>query len=162
MAHEARESASVTLLEISRILEETARLLREHPAAMTENSADPRTGRFPVSATARRVRAVLALRRLRRRYIGLDVTDAAWTLVLEIYAAHLEGRKLHQRALAAAAKVPETTALHATRRLLRAGLFESASDPSDRRLLLIGLTDPAIRRLDLLLAESELVAAQAF
>ena len=160
MAADREDSHPVGLFEISRVLEETARLVREHPAAADELAL--RSDRFsPDAAAARRVRVILALRRLRRQYVGLEASDAAWTLMLELYAAHLEGRRLHQRALAVAARMPETTALQATRRLLRAGIVRGAGDPADKRLLLLSLSDLAARRIRAYLTETEIMAAHA-
>jgi len=57
--------------------------------------------------------------------------------------------------------MPETTALHATRRLLQAGIVRSAGDPADKRLLILGLSDLAARRIKAYLTETEIMAAHA-
>jgi DNA-binding MarR family transcriptional regulator len=142
----------VGLLEISRVLEETARLVRQHAGQTEEPPRKSSTGPTADRVAASQVRAILKLRRMRRRYLGLEASDAAWTMILEAYAARLEGRCLHQRALASAAKLPETTALRATRRLLAAGIFHGHGDPEDRRLLVIRLADDAAERLGAYLA----------
>jgi hypothetical protein len=134
----------VSLLEISRVLDETARLLREHPAAALEEA--PPEGARP-GAGAALIRAKLAVLRRRRGYFPLAPADPAWTMLLELYAAHLEGRQLHQASLGLASGVPKTTALRLTRRFLEAGLCVSGRDTADRRLLLIGLSDSAARRM---------------
>ena len=148
-AGKAQPAAS--LLEISRVLEETARLVRQHAGADDPPAPAPRL-------TAPKVRAILALRWLRGEYLGFDASDAAWSMLLELYAAHLEGRRLHQTRLGIAAGVPATTALNATRRLLECGLFTRAADPDDRRLILLGLSDNAADRMAAYLAAADRVA----
>jgi DNA-binding MarR family transcriptional regulator len=146
---EERESyapgpAPVSLVEISRVLEETARLLRDY----VHTEPGPRRGvdrLRPVDAE--RVRAIIAARWLRREFLGFDAGEAEWGLMLELYAARLEGRRIHQTRLGVAAGLPQTTALRATRRLLADGICATEADPGDKRLLLITLSDPAAARI---------------
>ena len=145
----------VSLIEISRVLEETARLLREHAEAEGESGRkfEPHSTGTPAG-----VRAIIAARWLRREFLGADVGEPEWSLMLELYAARLEGRAVHQTGLAVAAGLPQTTALHATRRLLAAGLFESAPDPGDKRRLLIALSDVTAGRIGAYLAAAARIA----
>jgi DNA-binding MarR family transcriptional regulator len=144
---EERESfvpEPASLLAISRVLEETARML--HDYALAENSSRPRAS-GPMPVTARTVRAIIADRWLRREYLGFDASDAEWSLMLELYAARLEGRDVHQTGLSVAAGVPQTTTLNITRRLIEAGIFASKPDLRDGRRLLIGLTSSTADRI---------------
>ncbi|HEX8511715.1 MAG TPA: hypothetical protein VF688_01270 [Allosphingosinicella sp.] len=118
----------VSLIEISRVLEETARLLRQHAEAEGEPG---RPFALQSTETLAGVRAIIAARWLRREFLGADIGEPEWSLMLELYAARLEARDVHQTGLAVAAGLPQTTALHATRRLIDAGFFESAPDPRD-------------------------------
>lgn len=135
-----------SLLAISRVLEATARMLHDYALAedppLLHTSPGP-----PAPVTARSVRAIIAARWLRREYLGLEVTDSEWSLILELYAARLEYRQVHQTGLSVAAGVPQTTAVHATRRLIEAGIFAAKPDPSDKRRLLVALTPRAADRL---------------
>jgi DNA-binding MarR family transcriptional regulator len=145
----------VSLIEISRVLEETARLLRRHAEAEGE------PGRIyapPSTATPAGVRAIIAARWLRREFLGADVGESEWSLMLELYAARLEGRDIHQTGLAVAAGLPQTTALHATRRLLAAGIFEAAPDPRDKRRLLIRLSEATAGRIGAYLGAATRIA----
>jgi DNA-binding MarR family transcriptional regulator len=145
----------VSLIEISRVLEETARLLRQH----AEAEAEPRSTFAPHSAgTPQGVRAIIAARWLRREFLGADFGDVEWSLMLELYAARLERRSVHQTGLAVAAGVPQTTALHATRRLIGEGFFASEPDPRDKRRLLIALSEPAAGRIGAYLAAASRIA----
>ena len=145
----------VSLLEISRVLEETARLVRDY--ARGEDAAlrhpDPH---LPIDA--RRVRAIIAARWLRREFLGFDADEAEWSLMLELYAARLEGRRVHQTRLGVAAGLPQTTVLRATRRLIRSRLFASQDDPDDKRMLLITLSDSAADRIRAYLAAASRIA----
>lgn len=155
-----RGQPSVSLLEISQVLEETARLVRQH-ADKVEGSAGPEENPAAAVTAALHVRAIIAARRLRRQYLGLDAVDAAWSMMLELYAARLEGRNLHQTGLSVAAAVPETTALRVTRRMLRTGIFLKKADPEDKRLLIICLSDAAAERIRAYLAAASSLAALA-
>jgi DNA-binding MarR family transcriptional regulator len=142
-------------MEISRVLEETARLLRQHAEAEGETL---QVEASQSAGTPAAVRAIIAARRLRREFLGADIGEAEWSLMLELYAAHLEGRSVHQTGLAVAAGLPQATALHATRRLIGAGVFASEPDPHDRRRLLIVLSKPAAGRIGAYLAAASRIA----
>jgi hypothetical protein len=128
-----------SLMEISRVLEETARLVREH-AQRGEGPAPGGSGEGG-AVGARQVRAILALRGLRRDYLGRDFSEAAWAMVLEVYAARLEGRSINQSLVGFETGVPPTTALATVRRLLDRGIFLKETDPADKRMVLITLAD---------------------
>jgi len=111
--------------------------------------------------TAADVRAVIEVRQLRRRYLGFEADDAAWSMMLELYATRLEARPLHQTRLGMRAGVPETTALRVTRRMLAAGLFTAEPHPADKRLVVIGLSDAIAERIRAYLAASRALAGLA-
>jgi phage-related tail protein len=129
-----------SLVEIGRVLEETARLVRQHAG-----EADSAPAAAPVDA--RLVRRIIGARRLRTEMIGLPAGDGAWAMMLELFAAALEGRRISQTMLGVAAGVPETTALRLTKKLLAEGYFTEAADPDDRRLILLALSDQAFARM---------------
>jgi DNA-binding MarR family transcriptional regulator len=136
-----------SLLAISRVLEATARMLHDYALGEDRPLPRPAAPGDPAPVTARSVRAIIAARWLRREYLGFEVSDSEWSLILELYAARLEYRQVHQTALSVAAGVRQTTALHATRRLIEHGLFAARPDPTDKRRLLIALTPRAADRL---------------
>ena len=142
---EAYVPEQASLLAISRVLEETARML--HDWALAEDPPLRRPADAPIPVSASTVRTIIAARWLRRDFLGVDVGDPEWSLMLELYAARLEGRQIHQTGLSVAAGVPQSTALQATRRLVEAGLFATTPDPRDGRKLLVALTAPAAERI---------------
>ncbi len=145
-----------SLREISRVLEETARIVRQHAERRDEAEAEPLA---EIGAT--QVRAILALRALRRKHLGIEVSDAAWPMMLELYAARLEGRLVYQTRLAVDAAVPQTTALNTVRRLIELGVFVSSRHPDDKRLLVVSLSDSAADRLGGFLAAAGRMALLA-
>lgn len=155
MVSDARIAPPVSLLEISRVLEGAARLVRQHAGEPDE----------PLeamgAATVSHVRTIIAFRSLRRRYFGFDPPEAAWSMMLELYALRLEGRSLNQTRLSIAAGVPQTTALQVIRRLLDAGILARSADPADKRLLLIDLSDDAARRMRAYLVATHRMAGLA-
>jgi hypothetical protein len=70
-----------SLLEISRVLDETARILREHVAGEPE-PAGPQ--KLRPALTAARVRAIIAIRRRRHESLGVARGDPAWSMLLEL------------------------------------------------------------------------------
>lgn len=130
----------VSLLEISRVLDESARLLRAHVGIGGTPS--------PTSIDATFVRRILAARRLREEMLGIPAGDPAWAMLLELYAARLENRRLSQTGLAIAAGLPRTTVLRIARKLLARGVLTGSADPEDSRLLLLSLSDKSAHRLN--------------
>ena len=140
---------AASLIEISRVLEETARIVRRHadaqvrpPPPSAEGAAPP-----PLEITAPLVRAILRIRRLRADYLPAAPGDPAWTMILELYAAGLEGRRLNQSRLTHAAELPHTTGLRVTRALIDHGILVSRSDPADGRQLVLGLSADAAAKV---------------
>lgn len=93
------------------------------------------------------VRAIIAARRMRRDYFPDIGGDPAWSMMLELYAARLEGRRISQTLLGMLAGVAESTALRLTKTLLRQDVFTNDGDPSDRRLVMLSLSDDATERM---------------
>ena len=143
---------AASLIEISRVLEETARLLREHAGDAPAAAAAAEASREEAIASAvARVRAILALRRLRRDYLGFEASDAAWSLMLETYAARLDGGRTDETMLGATAGLPHSTALSATRRLVDRGVL--ARDGN-----VVTLSESAAERIESYLAAAQRLA----
>jgi len=150
-----------SLFELSRVLEETARLVREHATGheyLVDEIEAEAQGATLVETDPHWVRGILDLRGLRREFLGFEASDAAFAMLLELYAVRLEGRRLHQTALAVAARVPETTALRLTYRFVDAGIFVREADAGDKRLLLITLSDATALNLRAYLAAAAYIA----
>ncbi|MBV9929421.1 MAG: MarR family transcriptional regulator [Alphaproteobacteria bacterium] len=83
----------------------------------------------------------IAQRRQRERIFGETLfSDPAWDLLLLLFVAEEEGRRVTVSTLCSEAPVPATTAHRWILALLERGLAARSSDPDDCRLRYIGLT----------------------
>jgi hypothetical protein len=90
---------------------------------------------------ARAVRQLLRARRLRDGFFGAGLfEDPAWDMLLDLFAAELEGAEVSVSSLCIAAAVAPTTALRWVGRMTDAGLFDRRPDPQDRRRAFVGLS----------------------
>ncbi len=143
------ESARLRKLseEVARIAETLARLTRSDDAeprgGVRDRGSDyrgPDSGP-PVEIAAAEIRAVIRARRMRAQFFGEELfADPAWDMLLDLFAAQLERRRVSVSSLCIAAAVPPTTALRWIGTLHEAGLFERQADPTDRRRAYIGLS----------------------
>jgi hypothetical protein len=134
--------------EVARIAAVLARLGESEGAA---GRAEERRFAFhaaPAAAVdidAATVRDVLRARRLRDRFFGAGLfEDPAWDMLLDLYAARMEGVRVSVSSLCIAAAVAPTTALRWITRLTERRLLARMPDPRDRRRVFIGLTDEAV------------------
>ncbi len=132
-----------TLGNIGRELQRVNRTLRRL-------AAEPGRARPQINGVS--VRAILAARRMRDDCFGPDVGDLAWTLLLEAYAARLEGRLSVMTGLGAPAGIARSTAHRWAAWLLDRGLLTRHADPEDERIVLIGVSDDAAENIRAYLA----------
>lgn len=88
--------------------------------------------------TPQEVRRVIQLRQSRSRFFGQFIgeglfEDPAWDMLLDLFAAELEGNRVSVSSLCIAAGVAPTTALRWIARMTDMGLFVRHPDPVDRR-----------------------------
>lgn len=109
-----------------------------------EPGIDMPRGRPSVPITARDIRDMLRLRRLRDQFFpGEMFADPAWDMLLDLMAARLSGQRVSVSSLCIAAAVPATTALRWIRALTDNGLFLRQADPADGRRVFIALSEKA-------------------
>ncbi|NIJ07832.1 DNA-binding MarR family transcriptional regulator [Sphingomonas vulcanisoli] len=102
------------------------------------------------------VRRLIRKRRLRERFFAAEIfADPAWDMLLDLYAARLEGAQVAVSSLCIAAHVPPTTALRWIRALTDQGLFLRLADPADRRRMFVALSEGAAERMAAYLALAE-------
>jgi hypothetical protein len=155
-----REPESVRLQrlneEVARIADVLARLTRDNGLnsgdARPNGVRDPGRGYRgpeagePMEATAHEIRAVIRSRRMRAQFFtGELFADPAWDMLLDLYAARLEDRRVSVSSLCIAAAVPPTTALRWISTMHEAGLFERQADPVDRRRAYIVLSETGLQ-----------------
>ena len=133
--------------EVARIAEILARLTREEPGGDPGDVADRRRGydAGPGGTGGAddpgEIRRMIRLRRLRDQYFEAGLfEDPAWDMLLDLYAAELEGSRVSVSSLCIAAAVAPTTALRWITKLTEARLFVRQPDPHDRRRAFIALS----------------------
>ena len=132
--------------EIARIADALAGAAADAPrrAGLGASASATVSGGSSPPAAADLRRAIRA-RRLRDQYFGTGLfEEPAWDMLLDLYAAELEGQRVSVSSLCIAAAVAPTTALRWITRMIEAGLFARAPDPIDRRRAYMMLT-PAAR-----------------
>lgn len=97
---------------------------------------------------AAEVRRLIQLRRLRGKFFGQFIgeglfEDPAWDMLLDLFAAELEGTRVSVSSLCIAAGVAPTTALRWIARMTEMGLFIRHPDPVDRRRAFMALSPRA-------------------
>ncbi len=102
--------------------------------------AEPAT----VDPSARAIRNMLKLRRRRESYFDKNLfADPAWDILLDLFAAQIEGKKVSVSSLCIAASVPPTTGLRWISAMTEDGLLLREHDPEDARRVFIRLSSMA-------------------
>jgi len=134
---------------LAQLSEEAARIasalasLSEGDVAAPAGTGQP-SGEAAGEVNAALVRGIIRARRMRDQYFRGEIfADPAFDMLLDLYAARLEGRQVAVSSLCIAAAVPATTALRWIKQLTDRGLFARKADPQDGRRIYIGLSDAA-------------------
>jgi hypothetical protein len=97
-----------------------------------------------VTVSASDVRGAIRARRLRAQYFDAELfADPAWDMLLDLFAATLEGARVSVSSLCIAAAVPGTTALRWIGTMMDAELLVREADPRDRRRAYVALRPAA-------------------
>ncbi|WP_294323823.1 hypothetical protein [uncultured Sphingomonas sp.] len=141
--------------EIARIAEALLKLSRDGTGGdgVRDRGADfvapPADDTAAVEITAATVRGAIRTRRLRDQVFADGLfADPAWDMLLDLFAARLEGLTVSVSSLCIAAAVPPTTALRWITVMTDAGLLIRREDPSDRRRAFIALTARAVTGME--------------
>jgi hypothetical protein len=91
------------------------------------------------------VRSVIRLRRLRDHFFNRKdlFADPAWDMLLDLFAARLEGQTVPVSSLCIASAVAPTIALRWIDSLSKQGMFVRTADPSDGRRVRVQLSEGA-------------------
>ncbi len=102
------------------------------------------------------LKAIIKARRNRQKFFEGDLfSDPSWDILLELTAAHLNGRQESVTSLAIAASVPASTAIRKIRELADRNLIHRWTDPNDARRIFVSLTDDAAKRMMAMLASAQ-------
>ena len=112
------------------------------PAAQETRWHEPASA---MAVKAQQVRSVIKSRRLREHVFGENLFgDPAWDMLLDLYAAHLEQKRVSVSSLQIASAVPGTTALRWMTRLESKNLIRRHSDPFDARRVFVELSETGL------------------
>lgn len=164
------ESAQLRQLneEVARISRVLSRLASEdkRPGSVSERPlafAPPPAAVVSLPVTAADIRKIIRGRRLRDQFFTEGLfEDPAWDMLLDLYAAELEGAQVSVSSLCIAAAVAPTTALRWIGRMTDAGLFVRQPDPFDRRRAFLGLSAEARAKMERYLAALRQSGLDAF
>ncbi len=109
-------------------------------AQFAERDALPRETVRDVALTPRQVCAMIGARHARSAVFGLDLANPGWSLLLELFRAHLEDRPAKMARLATDVRVASTTMLRWIDLFCKAGLAERLPDPRHDRGVILRLT----------------------
>jgi hypothetical protein len=98
-------------------------------SGFVEEEARRRRAEAVARVTAAEVGAVVAARHARSDLFGVDLAHPGWSLLLELFQAHLEQRTVHFTRLAIDARVAGTTALRWVAVLAESGFLRREADP---------------------------------
>jgi len=146
--HDVGRRNGVTLLQ--QLSEEAARIASVLASLSGEEGGDgaAREESEGAGVDATYVRSIIRARRMRDQYFrGELFADPAFDMLLDLYAARLEGARVAVSSLCIAAAVPATTALRWIKALTDKGLLVRAADPQDGRRVYIALSDEAGRAM---------------
>jgi DNA-binding transcriptional ArsR family regulator len=128
--------------EVARIAGVLARLAAEEGGAeIADRRPSFDAGAVEVAVAPQAIRAAIRARRLRDGlFPGGLFEDPAWDMLLDLFAAELEGGRVSVSSLCIAAAVAPTTALRWIGRLAAEGLVERRPDPRDKRRAFVALS----------------------
>ena len=102
-----------------------------------------------MAVKAQQVRSVIKSRRLREHVFGENLFgDPGWDMLLDLYASHLEQKRVSVSSLQIASAVPGTTALRWMTRLEAKDLLRRHSDPFDARRVFVALSDRGLELME--------------
>lgn len=94
-------------------------------------------------------REIIRQRRLRSDFLPAPLfAEPAWDMLLDLYAAHHEGKSVCVSSLCIAANVPSTTALRCIETMTEHGCLVRERDPGDGRRIFIALSETARAGID--------------
>lgn len=106
------------------------------------------------------VQFAISARKLRARHLQPNLfADPAWDLLLDLYLAHLEQRRVSVSALFSSGGVPQSTNFRWLAKLEAEGLVERTEDPLDGRRAWVSLTEQAATAMRVYVAESEALSS---
>lgn len=138
--------------EIARLVSDLSRDVHQATGDVADRrpgyDAEPGSPASTTSVRAQEVRRLIAIRQKRGLFFGQFggealFEDPAWEMLLDLYAAELEGTRVSVSSLCIAAGVAPTTALRWITKMTEMALFIRHPDPVDRRRAFMALSPRA-------------------
>lgn len=102
------------------------------------------------SVTSRLIQLISSVRQVRREILpGALGCDPCWEILLQLYRAHLDQVRLNVSRLTVRTGLPATTILRGLETLAEAGFLAKTTDPLDRRMVIVALTETGVSRMNL-------------
>jgi hypothetical protein len=147
---------------LQQISEEVGRIASALAALSEEDRAAADAAKGKVRIDAGLVRTMIRARRLRDQLFRSEIfADPAWDMLLDLFAARLENRRVAVSSLCIAAAVPPTTALRWIKSLSDQGLFVRIADAEDGRRVFIELSDGAAAAMEAYLRAAQRISPLA-
>ncbi|HEX9954272.1 MAG TPA: MarR family winged helix-turn-helix transcriptional regulator [Allosphingosinicella sp.] len=157
--HDSKDTGTPRLQQIS---EEVGRIASALAALSEEDFAASEAAKGKIRIDAGLVRAMIRARRLRDQFFHSELfVDPAWDMLLDLFAARLEKRKVAVSSLCIAAAVPPTTALRWIKSLSDQGLFVRSADAEDGRRVFIELSDQSAAAMEAYLRAAQRISPLA-
>jgi DNA-binding MarR family transcriptional regulator len=128
--------------------------IQEQASTSHKQSTPSRSRGAPIepffsNQSMRRARELVSARARRGNFFNSSLfSDPAWDILLELYVAETEGKRLCVSAIGVMAAIPATTVLRWLAALEQEGLVMRAGDPFDARRVFVSLTDAALNALN--------------
>jgi len=130
-------------------------------AAQSQAALNMALGKFEPPLPVAPVETARSYLRLRRRREFLFVSagfgkglfgEPVWDMILDLYVARSQDKRISVSSLCLAAAVPPTTALRHISIMAESGLVTRLGDPDDARRIYIQLADKTVELMDALLS----------
>jgi DNA-binding transcriptional ArsR family regulator len=157
--HDSKDTGTPRLQQIS---EEVGRIANALAVLSEEDFAAAEAAKGKIRIDAGLVRAMIRARRLRDQFFRSEIfADPAWDILLDLFAARLEKRKVAVSSLCIAAAVPPTTALRWIKSLSDQGLLVRLADAEDGRRVFIELSDESAAAMEAYLRAAQRISPLA-
>lgn len=133
--------------------------MKHSPIVQFQRAASPNPEPLD-PALVERARHELAFTALRRRRLpSRRVGDLDWLMLLELFVAHAEDRRVATKDIGC--EGPLTTRLRYLDHLEREGMVTRSVSEADARATLVSLTEPGVARIAAILADASIGGALA-
>lgn len=149
----ARSDDDQVVVRLKALSEEAAHLASVLASRPPEGTAEGASRSARHSKSPEDVlKSLIEIRRIRfRHFAGSSFTDPGWEMLIDLMSARLAKRPVSVSSACVAAGVPATTALRWVDHLAKSGLIQRLPDPTDRRRVLLELTEEGCRRMEVYL-----------